>query len=548
MPGMALSDELKHSHGFLFIISDGVSAAEKGGQGSQIACEQFFENYYLTPPQWQPEAAGKHLLYEINQRLYQQGLLEFGDGKRGFACTFTCLLIKGKHAHFFHVGDTRLYLLRDELTQLTKDHSSPGEGNHTYLDNALGASRVAKVDYSCIDLKQGDHFLLSTDGIHDELPQETLKNGVEKLNAEVLSKAAYEAGSTDNLSCLMVSVNQCRQEEDISFFLLPEDLKSISTLDGIKIKKFLFEQNSCTPHYRFYKGEEIETGKEYIVKYPVLNAEEETEKQQRYKQKRCDQFYLELWQQKKCKLPHILTPTQYHGSPSAHYCLFSLEQAFAPLSDVINDFPGLQPQILINWVEQILSATRELKKLGLNHSIFDPQFFLVNREGELRFISASLSHQASDKSYYIAPEHILYRKERRPGNINASQDIRSEIFSTAVFIYNQLTGQHPYRFPIQELSSPGDLERLNYYPSLVEKENIPLWFDATLKKAVSLYEEERYDTLEAFVSDLKSPNPAYLESKFIEQYSQTLPIFPLWKLLTALWFSSIVLMGLLLVP
>ncbi len=134
--------------------------------------------------------------------------------------TVVAVLVEGRKATLAHVGDSRIYRLRGgTLTQLTRDHSlwadleaaglEPGERGGFALKNivtrALGIESAHRPDLVTVDLEPGDRFLLCSDGLHDPLDAAALRrlmNG----DCEALVKAAYEAGSSDNITAVLLSV------------------------------------------------------------------------------------------------------------------------------------------------------------------------------------------------------------------------------------------------------------------------------------------------------------------------------------------------------
>lgn len=118
-----------------------------------------------------------------------------------------------------HVGDSRVYLLRDdEFVQLTRDHSVAeetddeeiAEAMEHVLTRAVGSGDACVPDLLRVPLEKGDRFLLCTDGLTGVLDGEelgTLLYGLKPAEApEALTKAAYELGSTDNITVAVLEV------------------------------------------------------------------------------------------------------------------------------------------------------------------------------------------------------------------------------------------------------------------------------------------------------------------------------------------------------
>lgn len=99
----------------------------------------------------------------------------------GYLTTFSALILKGSTAFIFHVGDTRVYLLRgDNLELLTRDHTQKLDRNTHYLSRAIGADPVLEVDMHSMEIEVGDIFILSCDGIHEFIPAQEFKQLIKK--------------------------------------------------------------------------------------------------------------------------------------------------------------------------------------------------------------------------------------------------------------------------------------------------------------------------------------------------------------------------------
>ena len=151
------------------------------------------------------------------------------DKYQGMGTTLASLFIPGRNAYVAHVGDSRVYRLRDGvLRQVTSDHSWVNEQlqrniitedearNHRWrnvITRALGNRLDLEIDILCLEAVPGDVYLLCSDGlsgmIPDELIAEIMHNGADDLEAisGALIAAANEAGGQDNISAIVVKIN-----------------------------------------------------------------------------------------------------------------------------------------------------------------------------------------------------------------------------------------------------------------------------------------------------------------------------------------------------
>lgn len=141
---------------------------------------------------------------------------------RQMGTTLACLAVRGERAMIAHVGDSRVYRLREgELAQLTRDHSLLAEAEASggmrgvvdprmrhVITQAVGQGPVIRPDLLLEGVLPGDRFLLCSDGLSDVLTDSEITRGLSRTRdvAESLCQAAYDAGSADNITALVVTV------------------------------------------------------------------------------------------------------------------------------------------------------------------------------------------------------------------------------------------------------------------------------------------------------------------------------------------------------
>ena len=125
--------------GAVAVIADGVSSGEQAQKAAQTAVTEFIDEYLATPETWTVKTAAARVLNALNRWFCHHD---------GMATTFSAVIAKGRTAHIFHVGDSRIYRLRNgDFEQLTRDHRKQG-----MLTGALGAELHIEVDYLAEDL------------------------------------------------------------------------------------------------------------------------------------------------------------------------------------------------------------------------------------------------------------------------------------------------------------------------------------------------------------------------------------------------------------
>jgi len=163
-------------------------------------------------------------MQEADQKIF--GVVEKEPDLKGMGSTLTAAFVKGEALFWAHVGDSRLYLFRGgELTQITEDDTMAGfllaEGEisseearvhpgRDFLFDFIGSGEFEE-ETGSFTLRKDDLLLLTTDGLHDKVPEETLvsilrsNSGLDKKLDRLVSSALKESGK-DNITVVGVEI------------------------------------------------------------------------------------------------------------------------------------------------------------------------------------------------------------------------------------------------------------------------------------------------------------------------------------------------------
>ena len=214
--------ELARERGLMFAVADGMGGVSGGDFASRLGLQTLVEEYYArtetTVPQRLQESVG-----QANRRIFQEA--ENHPEFYGMGTTMCALIVHGDHAYIAHVGDSRLYLYRDALYQVTEDHSlvaeqvrsgyiSEDEARTHSLKNlitrAVGTKDAVKADLYAVKLKVGDTILMCSDGLSNLVDDKSiagiLTGGNLQGAARVLVGRALEGGAPDNVTVLLLRV------------------------------------------------------------------------------------------------------------------------------------------------------------------------------------------------------------------------------------------------------------------------------------------------------------------------------------------------------
>lgn len=213
--------------GMAFVVCDGMGGHAAGQIASELACKTFLDIYFNHPS----ESTASALLAGIksaNRYVYDVSLAV--PSRRGMGTTLSALVLLQDRAWVAHVGDSRIYRLREgEFERITKDHTwvedalrlgmiRPEEAdthpNRHMLSRAIGTEENVPPDIFDLDLREGDVFLLCSDGLINHVDDEALAQAIAEFGpseaAWRLVGQALVGGGSDNCTVMVVRVDELR--------------------------------------------------------------------------------------------------------------------------------------------------------------------------------------------------------------------------------------------------------------------------------------------------------------------------------------------------
>ena len=216
--------ELLRSKGLLIVVADGMGGHSAGEVASRLAVDVVTRAYYEDGSD--ARSALEKAFHEANREIHKAA--ENDASKNGMGTTCTALVLQNGTAISAHVGDSRLYLVREESIYLmTEDHSAVMEmvkaglitleqARHHPEKNvilrAMGSHPEVEVTtwQEPFPVKAGDRFLLCSDGLYDLVEDEEIKRIVmlsaPQTACESLIALAKERGGHDNITVGVVSL------------------------------------------------------------------------------------------------------------------------------------------------------------------------------------------------------------------------------------------------------------------------------------------------------------------------------------------------------
>jgi PPM family protein phosphatase len=212
------------AHAPVFAVADGMGGAQAGEVASRTVVDCLRRG---LPDGGSPEERLAALAEEANGVIHRKAAED--EQRAGMGTTLTAAYVDESAVSFGHVGDSRAYLFRDgTLRQLTNDHSLVGEmvrrgkltaeqaeehPQRSIITRALGPEPAVEVDHMTTYARDGDVFLLCSDGltsmVGDDAIEQFLRETPDLRGAgQALIDAANAAGGRDNITVVLFRVEE----------------------------------------------------------------------------------------------------------------------------------------------------------------------------------------------------------------------------------------------------------------------------------------------------------------------------------------------------
>ncbi len=496
--------------GIAVVIADGVSGCDAGKLASESCVKSLLGDYYCTPDSWTVKTSVQKVLIATNRWMLgmaQQG----GVNHKGLATTMSALIVKSSTVHLFHIGDTRIYRIRDnKLELLTDDHRFWVSKEKNYLTRAMGIDLHLEIDYSNFLLEEGDVFLFSTDGVHEFVSDAVMlakyTDNTDNLDraAREITSLAMENGSDDNVTCQIVRFNQLPQvnEQEIYRKLtelpFPPDLNAGMLMDGYRIERELHASNRT----QVYLATDEETGQQVVIKTPSVNYVDDPTF--------LDMFVQEEWVGRRIDSNHVLKIIEQTRTRRFLYYVTEYIEG-QTLRHWMSDNPQPSLHDVRGIVRQIARGLRAFHRKEMIHQDLKPENIIIDTQGTVKIIDfgstkvagveeiSSPVHRLSllGTQHYTAPEYLL----------GQPASYRSDAFSLGVISYEMITSKLPFGEKYGEKA----LSKLQYISMLDIDSDIPLWVDGAIRKIVKRNPTKRYEEISEFIHDLSYPNKEFTQ-------------------------------------
>jgi len=466
------------------VVCDGVGSARAGAKAAKRTVDFLMNSLKNRPTSWSMEKSILHFIENINHILYMESLQEYESVE--YVTTLALAVIEGNRLYGANVGDSRIYLKRDnELIQLSNDHSMSEKNMEHILTAAIGLEESVTPYYFENNLANGDILLLCSDGLYNELSEKELSEGID-INASFLVKKAskkHNDNLPDDTTAIVVKIRELdlRLHFKQKSLIIQESYKKYDIIDGFKLLKPLAQ------HRRVWLCSK--KGQNYVIKFAPTEAKDNS--------KMLDLFVKEVWNAKRLKAGFFVKAVVPNNRTNRYYIMQYINGI--ELKEQIKKRP-ISVDSSIELAKFMLKMAQFLIRQDLVHGDIKPENIIIfkrkNKEA-FKFVDfGSITEAYSDISRAGTPSYLA--PERFEGEAITEQ---SEIFAIGVTLFEALTGKLPYG-EIEPFQTP--TFKAPKRPSTLNPK-VPKWLDNIIMKAIESDPARRYTHYSNMLYELNNP-------------------------------------------
>ncbi|MEA1879104.1 MAG: protein phosphatase 2C domain-containing protein, partial [Campylobacterota bacterium] len=445
------------------VVCDGVGSATAGAEAAKRTTNFLVHSLKNRPKSWSMEKSIHHFIENINRLLYLESMEDYE--REELVTTLTLVVIEGDRLYGANVGDSRIYLHRDNtLTQLSTDHSMDEKGMENVLTSAMGLEETVSIYYFENNLQAHDKIMLCSDGLYNELSDEEMVSGL-MMGASFLVKKAskkHEDKLPDDTTAVVLDIKELDQRLKMkqSQLIVQEHYKIGDVIDGYTLVKSLIENN------RTWLCEK--RGSHYVIKFVPFEALDD--------ELQLDMFVKEVWMAKRLKAGFFPKVAMPKNRTHRYYIMAYVEGE--DLKSYTTKKP-LSVDLSVELATFLLKMSQYLIRLDLVHGDIKPENIIVTqRKGRSVFkmvdfgsITEAYSNvtRAGTPSY-LAPERFA----------KAPITEQTELYAIGVTLYEILTQNYPYG-EIEPFQTPSFEKRVKIPSQLNSK--IPSWLESIILRA-----------------------------------------------------------------
>jgi serine/threonine-protein kinase len=454
--------ELVRSVGIAAILADGVGGTGRGQEASQLAVKTALQILQETQSEAEPADLLRSIFNQANRIVYDAS--GHGQGNGRMATTFTVSVFRHDELSIGHVGDARVYLIRNgAIRRLTSDHSyvalqvklglikerdAMGSPMRSVITRSLGQDLTCGYDVFKQTLSKDDIVVQCTDGLYSMLVDEEICDIATHFPAgeacPKLIELAEKRRSEDNITVQIIKVNEIEHRHfyrGAPYYTkganeVSDDIQPGFVLDNrFEITDLVNRSGMAS----IFKAHDRETNLTVAIKVPLMQFESDAGSFSRFQREE------EIG--KLLTHPYILRifPIEPEKKSRPYIVMEYLQgQTLAALMKEVHPLP--EPDAA-RIASRICEALEYMHSRDVIHRDLKPQNLMVCSDGSIRIMDFGIAKAGQSRRLtfvgfsptmgtpdYMAPEQVKGKRG----------DTRTDIYALGAILYEMTAGQTPF--------------------------------------------------------------------------------------------------------
>jgi serine/threonine protein phosphatase PrpC len=468
-------------------LSDGMGGAKGGRVAAELAVRGFIEGCLGQPATLGIGRIGAAAADSVNRWLNSIGRSD--PELNGMACTLSALVLCGRSTHLVHVGDSRIYRMREGvLTLLTTDHTLGAPGTTSALTRAVGAQDSLRVDHFKETVHLHDRYLICSDGVHGVLSRKEIhallaKRAAPRETAQQLVEHARARTDSDNATAVVLDILALpdTQFADLELANAEQPLRNAPASGEVIDDYELGEMLADGQYMRVFRARDRQGGREVVLKFPKTRPGLDALLRMA--------LLREMWITTHVRSPFV---TESMEPPAERRsCLYGVLPFYE--GETLEQRLLRRPQITLAAglaiAIKLTKALAALHRAGIIHRDIKPENILLEPGGGLKLIDLGVARlrrfedvetlEVPGTRSYMAPELFT----------GTPADESTDLFALGVTVYRMFTGG---TYPYGEME-PFAQPRFGKAAALAKsRPDLPAWLERCISRAISIDRKQRF--------------------------------------------------------
>jgi serine/threonine protein phosphatase PrpC len=484
--------------GLAAALADGMGGAKGGRVAAELAVRGFLEACLEQSPSVGMAYIGAKAVEAANRWIHTLGRSD--PALNGMASTLSALLLCGRSTHLVHVGDSRIYRMRDGvLTLLTTDHTLGAPGTTHALTRAVGAQDSLRADHLKETVHLHDRYLICSDGVHGGLSHRDIhallaKRAAPKETAEQLVEHAATRTDSDNATALVIDILALPEAQfaDLELAAAERPIRHAPSIGEVIDDYVLRDLLGDGQYMRVFKADDRHSGRAVVLKFPkprpgldaLLRAA----------------LLREMWIATHVRSPFVTE--SFEPPDERRTCLYGVLPFYEgeTLEQRLTRGPQIPLAAGLAIAIKLTKALAALHRAGIIHRDIKPENIILEADGGLKLIDLGVARlrrfeeaetlEIPGTRSYMAPELFT----------GSAADEGSDLFALGVTVYRMFTGGvYPYG-EMEPFAQPRFGKLASFAKS---RPDLPAWLDRCISRAIALDRRDRFADVIEFGFELE---------------------------------------------